>query len=94
MTETQFGLKVETIRLDHAVKLGYGLEAKIYYADKGILHQTICAYAPQQNGAVERKQKYLLETSRALTDFAIHLFGEFSNRNEIITKAGHIEDIF
>jgi len=29
-----------------------------------ILHQTSCAYTPQQNGVVERKNRHLVETTR------------------------------
>jgi len=32
----------------------------------GILHQTSCAYTPQQNGVVERKNRHLIETTRTL----------------------------
>lgn len=37
-----------------------------FFQDKGILHQRTCPYIPQQNGIVEKKHKYLLETARAL----------------------------
>ena len=32
----------------------------------GILHQSSCAYTPQQNGVVERKNRYLFKTARTL----------------------------
>ena len=32
----------------------------------GIFHQTSCAHTPQQNWVVERKNKHLVETTRAL----------------------------
>jgi len=32
----------------------------------GILHQTSCAYTPQQNGVAERKNKHLVETTHTL----------------------------
>ena len=41
-------------------------ESVLYFQSKGILHQRSCPYTPQQNGVVERKHKYLLETARAL----------------------------
>ena len=30
----------------------------------GIFHQSSCAYTPQQNGVVERKNRHLVETAR------------------------------
>ena len=33
----------------------------------GILHQTSCAYTPQQNGVAERKNRHLMETTRTLS---------------------------
>jgi len=32
----------------------------------GILHQTSCAYTPQQNGIAERKNRHLVKTTRTL----------------------------
>jgi len=32
----------------------------------GILHQTSCAYIPQQNGVVERKNRHFVETTCTL----------------------------
>jgi len=32
----------------------------------GILHQTSCAYTPQRNGVVDRKNRYLVETTRTM----------------------------
>ncbi|XP_075081186.1 uncharacterized protein LOC142166285 [Nicotiana tabacum] len=53
-------------RSDNAYELGSSIEAKTFFADNGILHQTTIPHTPQQNGVVERKHKHLLETSRAL----------------------------
>jgi len=35
-------------------------------ASRDILHQTSCAYTPQQNGVTKRKNKHLIETARTL----------------------------
>jgi len=32
----------------------------------GILHQTSCAYTPQQNGVAEHKNRHLIETTRTI----------------------------
>lgn len=37
-----------------------------FLKNKGILHETSCPQTPQQNGVTERKNKHLLEVTRAL----------------------------
>ena len=37
-----------------------------FFKEKGIHHQTTCVDTPQQNGIAERKNKHLLEVSRAI----------------------------
>lgn len=66
MIETQFQIRLKTIRTDNAFELVSSLELRSFFAKKGIIHQTICPHTPQQNGVVERKHKNLLETSRSL----------------------------
>ncbi|XP_070035124.1 uncharacterized protein [Nicotiana tomentosiformis] len=65
MIENQFGTSVKTIRSDNGLEF-VNNETMTYFQEKGIVHQKICPYTPQQNGVVERKHKYLLETARAL----------------------------
>jgi hypothetical protein len=62
LVENQFDCRVKTVRSDN------GLEFSIpsFYASKGIVHQTSCAYTPQQNGRVERKHQCILAIARAL----------------------------
>jgi len=35
-------------------------------ASPGILHQTSCAYTPQQNRVAEHKNRHLVETTRTI----------------------------
>lgn len=39
---------------------------KSYFTDFGIIHQTTCPYTPEQNGLSERKNRHIIETTRAL----------------------------
>lgn len=66
MVETQFRMRIKTVKIDNAYELRSSLEGKHFFAKKGIIHQTSCSYTPQHNGVVERKHKHLLEKSRAL----------------------------
>lgn len=44
------------------------LTFKDFFTSQGILHETSCAYTPQQNGVAgaERKHRHLLEVKRSL----------------------------
>jgi len=58
----QFGV---SIRSDNArVYLSHSFNT--FMKSHGILHQTSCAYTPQQNGVAERKNKHLVETTHTL----------------------------
>lgn len=72
LVETQFNAYVKVVRSDNALELGSSLSGSQFFSSKGIIHQTSCLYTPQQNGVVERKHKFLLETARALL-FQSHL---------------------
>jgi hypothetical protein len=62
LVENQFDCRVKSVRSDN------GLEFSMpsFYASKGIIQQTSCAYTPQQNGRVERKHQCILAMARAL----------------------------
>lgn len=65
MVENQFNTTVKSIRTDNGLEF-INTETSSFLKSKGILHEKTCPYTPQQNGIVERKHKYLLETARAL----------------------------
>jgi len=51
---------------------------KNFMASQDILHQTSCAYTPQQNGIVEHKNRHLVETTRTILihgDVPQHFWG-------------------
>ncbi|KAI5324789.1 hypothetical protein L3X38_033862 [Prunus dulcis] len=61
---TQFDKKITTLRSDN--KGGYvNHDLHTFLSQHGIVHQTTCAYTPQQNGVAERKNRHLLEVVRA-----------------------------
>ncbi|KAF5768198.1 putative RNA-directed DNA polymerase [Helianthus annuus] len=62
---TQFKKKIKIIRSDNGTEF-VNNQMHSFCISKGILHQTSCAYTPQQNGVVERKHGHLLNTARAL----------------------------
>ena len=65
LIENQFKTTVKSIRTNNGLEFT-NKETSDFLQNKGIIHQRTCPYTPQQNGVVERKHKYLLETARAL----------------------------
>lgn len=64
LIENQFYTCIKTLRSDNGMEI-LNKELGDYLKHKGIVHQTISHYTPQQNGLVERKHKHLLEVARA-----------------------------
>uniref|UniRef100_A0A0V0IC00 Putative ovule protein n=1 Tax=Solanum chacoense TaxID=4108 RepID=A0A0V0IC00_SOLCH len=63
--KTQFNASVRILRSDNAKE--YMSESfQSYMRQHGILHQSSCVDTPSQNGVAERKNRHLLETTRAL----------------------------
>ncbi|OMO87137.1 Integrase, catalytic core [Corchorus capsularis] len=78
MIATQFGKKVKQIRTDNGPEFQSNCMLD-YYKEHGIVLQTSCTDTPQQNGVVERKHRYVLETARALrfqANLPIRFWGE------------------
>ncbi|XP_075095180.1 uncharacterized protein LOC142173482 [Nicotiana tabacum] len=66
MVKIHVNLHVQTIRSDNTFELGSNTKASSFFAEYGILHQTTIPHTPQQISVVDKKNKHLLETSRAL----------------------------
>ena len=46
---------------------------------RGIIHQSSCAYTPQQNSVAERKNRHLIETARTMLihhNVPLHFWGD------------------
>ncbi|CAM8901423.1 unnamed protein product [Rhodiola kirilowii] len=65
MVDTQFAKKIKVLRSDNG---GEFFSARLcsFLGMKGCIHQSSCAYTPQQNGVVERKHRHILDVARAL----------------------------
>ena len=62
---TQFNTSIRILRSDNA-KEYYSMPFSSFMSSHGILHRSSCAYTPQQNGVVQRKNRHLVETVRTL----------------------------
>jgi len=65
MIQTQFAKNIKKVRSDNG---GEFLSTNLtsFFKLRGIVHNTSCAYSPQQNGVVERKHQHLLSVAKAL----------------------------
>lgn len=75
--KTQFGKVVKVLRSDNGTEFVNSIYSNLF-STNGIIHQTTCAYTPQQNGVAERKHRHILEVTRAVrfqASIAIHLWG-------------------
>ena len=64
LIQNQFGVSIKMFRFDNGREF-VNSQCDDLFKSKGIIHQTSCAYTPQQNGTVERKQKHFFEVARA-----------------------------
>ena len=62
---TQFNTCIRVLRSDNA-KEYLSASVSSLMSSHGILHQSSCAYTPQQNGVVDRKNRHLVETAHTL----------------------------
>lgn len=65
MIKNQFSSKVRVLKSDNGGEY-VNQDFQAYFQLNGLLHETSCAQNPQQNGVVERKNRHILETTRAL----------------------------
>ncbi|KAJ9560780.1 hypothetical protein OSB04_005940 [Centaurea solstitialis] len=65
MIQTQFKKPIQIVRSDNGGEY-VNSQMKSFFQSKGIVHQTTCPHTPEQNGVAERKNRILLEMTRAL----------------------------
>jgi IS30 family transposase len=65
MVQTQFSAKIQILRSDNGGEY-MTYQFKEYCQQYGLIHETLCPQTPKQNGVVERKNRNILETARAL----------------------------
>ena len=65
MIQNQFSAKIQVLRSDNGGEF-VNQRFKAFFQQQGLLHETSCAQTPQQNGVAERKNRHILETTRAL----------------------------
>ena len=65
LVTTHFGCHIHTLRSDNGTEYMSNNMSQ-YLSSHGIFHQTSCVGTPQQNGVAERKNRDLLEKTRAL----------------------------
>jgi len=63
--KNKFGIFIQILSSDNGREY-ISHSFKKFMASHGILHQTSCAYTPQQNGVAEHKNKHLVETTRTI----------------------------
>nr|KYP37239.1 Retrovirus-related Pol polyprotein from transposon TNT 1-94 [Cajanus cajan] len=74
----QFNVDVKKIRSDNGTEFTNSSFQR-YIREEGIVHETSCVGAPQQNARVERKHWHILNVARALrfeANLPIHFWGE------------------
>ena len=65
MVQNVFQSSIHILRTNNGREY-FSNEFNTYLIEHGIIHQNSCPYNPQQIGIVERKNRHLLETVRAM----------------------------
>ena len=65
MIKTQFGVGIKRFRSDNARDY-FNHTLADFFQQEGIIHESSCVNTPQQNGIAERKNRHLLDMTRAI----------------------------
>ncbi|XP_075103795.1 uncharacterized protein LOC142178357 [Nicotiana tabacum] len=65
LVKTQFNSAIKVFRTDNGTEF-FNSYCTDMFKNAGVVHQSSCAYKPQQNGVVERKHRHILEVARAI----------------------------
>lgn len=63
--KTQFGRKIKTLRTDHSSEFT-DKDMQEIMRKNGIKHETSTAYTPEQDGAIERENRTIVEAARSM----------------------------
>jgi hypothetical protein len=80
--QNEFELKVKKIRIDNGSEFK-NLQVEEFLEEEGIKHEFSAPYTPQQNGAVERKDKMLIDMARTV-------LGEYKTPERFWSEAENI----
>ena len=65
MVERRHGKKIKRFHSDNRGEFTSN-QMKDFYAEKGIILETMCPHTPQKNGVAERKHRHILEITRVI----------------------------
>ena len=65
MIKTQFGKSIKHLRSDNEREY-VNHDMSKFFSENGVVHEFTCVDIPQQNGIAKRKNRHLLEVTRAL----------------------------
>ncbi len=65
MVEKEKSVNIKCLRFDGGVKY-FSNEFSEYLKEHGIQRKYSCSYSPQHNGIVERKNRHIIEITRAM----------------------------
>ncbi|RVX14783.1 Retrovirus-related Pol polyprotein from transposon TNT 1-94 [Vitis vinifera] len=65
MVKTQYSATIHILRSDNGGEYMHR-DFKNYFSRHGLIHETTCPQTPQQNEIAERKNRHILETTRAI----------------------------